>query len=72
MSPDELHELRIARLEQDIRDERAARAEAVEKLDARVEKSDDRVRLLIMVLVGFAFTVAASAVTLALSLGGPS
>lgn len=61
MSPDEVHEVRIRRLEQDVRD-----------LRADLEKSRDGVRTLIMVLVGFAFTVAASAVALAFSLGGPS
>lgn len=55
------------------RDERIANL-AKENGELRIEVRDARagVRTLIVILVGFAFTVAGSAVALALTLGGPS
>lgn len=72
VSPDELQAEQIRRLQQDVRDLRDEHAEDFRQLREAVEKSRDGVRTLILVLVGFAFTVAASAVGLAFSLGGPS
>lgn len=72
----------VARQEDEIRGLTELHAAQGERLAAlresqvglREELKDARagVRTLVMVLVGFAFTVAGSAVTLALTLGGPS
>lgn len=72
MSPDDLQAEQIRRLEQDVRDLREERIRETAILHARIDKAESRVGTLVMVLVGFAFTVAGSALALALSLGSPS
>jgi hypothetical protein len=73
---------RVEQLEREVRERRDADAQLrldaavlaanAVALNARVDKAESRVGALIMVLVGFAFTVAGSALALALSLGSPS
>lgn len=51
---------------------REERLRDVQVFTERIERAEGRVGTLVMVLVGFAFTVAGSALALALSLGSPS
>ena len=54
------------------RAERGALAQRLDEHDRDIESARDGVRTLILVLVGFAFTVAGSAILLALTLGNHS